>query len=84
VVSLARLAVLTRATAGGALVDDAGLRARVRSMGGADALDPVVLTTRRVDVSSTEIRTRVRDGKPIRGFVLEGVARCIETRGLYR
>jgi nicotinate-nucleotide adenylyltransferase len=84
VVSLARLAVLARATAEGALVNEAELRQRVRALGGAEALDPVVLTTRRVDVSSTEIRGRVREGKPVRGFVLEAVARCIEERGLYR
>lgn len=84
VVSLARLAVLARAAAEGALVNEAELRERVRTLGGAAALDPVVLTTRRVDVSSTEIRGRVQEGKPIRGFVLEAVARCIEERGLYR
>jgi nicotinic acid mononucleotide adenylyltransferase len=44
----------------------------------------VVLSTRRVDVSSTEIRERLRDDKSIKGFVPEGVERFIEARGLYR
>jgi nicotinic acid mononucleotide adenylyltransferase len=35
-------------------------------------------------VSSTEIRARVREGKPIRGFVTEAVARYLESSGLYR
>ena len=44
----------------------------------------VVLSTRRVDVSSTEIRDRLRKKKSIRGFVPESVERFIEARGLYR
>jgi nicotinate-nucleotide adenylyltransferase len=42
------------------------------------------LPTRRIDVSSTEIRERVRDGRPIRGFVPDQVAAYIERSGLYR
>ena len=42
------------------------------------------LPTRRVDVSSTEIRERVRTGRSIRGFVTENVAAYIERGGLYR
>jgi nicotinate-nucleotide adenylyltransferase len=42
------------------------------------------LPTRRIDVSSTEIRDRVRAGKPIRGFVPDAVASYIEDSGLYR
>ena len=42
------------------------------------------LPTRRVDVSSTEIRERVRDGKSIRGFVTDSVAAYIARGGLYR
>lgn len=42
------------------------------------------LATRRVDVSSTEIRARVRSGMSIRGFVTDSVAALIERDGLYR
>lgn len=42
------------------------------------------LATRRVDVSSTEIRARVRSGRSIRGFVTDSVAALIERDGLYR
>jgi nicotinate-nucleotide adenylyltransferase len=42
------------------------------------------LPTRRVDVSSTEIRERVRLDKPIRGFVTDEVAAYIARAGLYR
>ena len=42
------------------------------------------LPTRRVDVSSTEIRERVRARKPIRGFVTDNVAAYIARTGLYR
>ena len=44
----------------------------------------VVLPTRRVDVSSTEIRSRVRAGRSIRGFVPDAVAAYIGAAGLYR
>ena len=44
----------------------------------------VALSTRRVDVSSTEIRERLRARKSIKGFVPESVERFIEARGLYR
>lgn len=52
-----------------------------------DALDHrrvLRLPTRRVDVSSTEVRERVRAGLSIRGFVTEGVAALIERDALYR
>lgn len=39
--------------------------------------------TRRVDISSTEVRTRVLAGKSIHGFVTEAVAEYIQTAGLY-
>jgi nicotinate-nucleotide adenylyltransferase len=42
------------------------------------------LPTRRVDVSSTEIRERVQHGKSILGFVTDGVAALIAREGLYR
>jgi nicotinate-nucleotide adenylyltransferase len=44
----------------------------------------VTVSTRRVDVSSTEIRERLRAGKSIKGFVPESVERFIDARGLYR
>lgn len=40
--------------------------------------------TRRVDVSSTEVRDRVRSGRPIHGFVTDAVASFIDAAGLYR
>jgi nicotinate-nucleotide adenylyltransferase len=42
------------------------------------------VSTRRIDVSSTEIRERRRAGKSIKGFVPESVERFIDARGLYR
>jgi nicotinate-nucleotide adenylyltransferase len=42
------------------------------------------MTTRRIDVSSTEIRARVRAGKSIHGFVPPAVAAYIADAGLYR
>ena len=48
------------------------------------ALASTRLQTRRVDVSSTEIRTRSRQGLPIHGFVTDAVSRYIAAAGLYR
>ena len=45
---------------------------------------PVLLHTRRVDVSSTEVRARIAEGRAIRGFVPESVADLIRSAGLYR
>ena len=42
------------------------------------------LATRRIDVSSTEIRQRVREGKSVRGFVPDAVAEYIAAERLYR
>lgn len=44
----------------------------------------VAITSRRVDVSSTEIRARVAAGRSLRGFVPETVAAYIAAHGLYR
>jgi nicotinate-nucleotide adenylyltransferase len=68
--ALATLAVMTRS---------GGDESRPSSVEGV-----VSVSTRRVDVSSTEIRERLRFGKSIKGFVPEGVERFIEARGLYR
>ncbi|HEY4305673.1 MAG TPA: nicotinate-nucleotide adenylyltransferase [Gemmatimonadaceae bacterium] len=43
-----------------------------------------VLKTRRIDVSSTEVRQRISEGKSIRGFVPEAVAEFIAAERLYR
>lgn len=89
VVSLAHLVVLARVT--GLTDGDAtgeprlgDVRAQVRAVGGAGAAEPRVMATRRIDVSSTEIRARVKAGQPIRGFVTDAVAHYIDTHGLYR
>jgi len=43
-----------------------------------------LLSTRRIDISSTEIRERVRQKKSIRGFVPDAVAAYISAERLYR
>lgn len=80
VLSLARLVVLRRATDGGALPaaepDVAGWADPPRA--------PIRLDTRRVDVSSTEVRARARAGKSLRGFVTDAVAGYLAAARLYR
>ena len=80
VLALAQLVVLTRegdaAGSGAAAVEDIARAAGVRP--------PQYLHTRRVDVSSTEIRRRVAAGQSIRGFVPEAVDAYIVRAGLYR
>lgn len=44
----------------------------------------VAISTRQVDVSSTEIRARLGAGKSIRGFVTDAVERFVGAKGLYR
>jgi nicotinate-nucleotide adenylyltransferase len=67
--ALAQLVVLRRGT--DEPVVPAGVRARV-------------LDTRRVDVSSTEVRARLRAGRSIRGFVPAAVEAYVTAAGLYR
>ena len=42
------------------------------------------VATRRIDISATEIRARVRAGLPLRGFVTDEIAAYIAANGLYR
>ena len=70
ILSLAAIAVLVR---GGDVMPDVGLRAGVQ-----------LLETRRVDISSTELRARVADGRTIRGFVPDAVADYIAEHRLYK
>jgi nicotinate-nucleotide adenylyltransferase len=77
ILELARLAVLDRADAGAA---DAVIHTYKDVI---DRADATVVTTRRVDVSSTEIRHRVRDGLSVKGFVVESVERYIAAEKLY-
>ncbi|MFN8574599.1 MAG: nicotinate-nucleotide adenylyltransferase [Gemmatimonadaceae bacterium] len=88
IAELAQLAVLRRSDEagqasanGGDHMDDA--IAKVRAITGADRA-PTIVPTRRIDVSSTEIRDRVRAGLPLRGFITDDVARFIEASALYR
>jgi nicotinate-nucleotide adenylyltransferase len=62
------------------------MRRDVSSGGGVKTIPSgvVEVSTRRVDVSSTEVRARLKAGKSIKGFVPESVERFIEARGLYR
>lgn len=62
----------------------------LRRPAGADERRPalpngtIALATRLVDVSSTEMRERVRCGKSLHGFVPDAVAEFIEAERLYR
>lgn len=71
ILELARLAILRRPAAAG--------ETRPALPDGT-----IPLSTRLVDVSSTEIRERVRCGKSLHGFVPEPVAEFIEAERLYR
>lgn len=84
ILELARLVVMERSN--GAMEGDLAARAAAlaRAAGARAGREPLVLPTRRVDVSSTEIRARVRAGLTIRGFVPDGVAEYIAAAGLYR
>jgi len=73
ILELATLAVVTRSA--DSAVMDVGEELAGRAT-------PV--PTRRIDVSSTEIRDRVRSGLSIHGFVIDAVAEYIGAHGLYR
>lgn len=75
VLELARLVVLRRSS------DVAPLPPLMQE---APGREPIVLASRRVDVSSTEVRARVRAGLSIRGFVPDAVAAYVAEARLYR
>ena len=76
---LARLAVLERRDGEAADATEGGAGRAALERGGA-----MFLRSRRIDVSSTEVRARVRAGKSVRGFVPDAIAAYIERAGLYR
>ena len=71
IADLATIVVLVRATA----VPASALES---------SLQMTRLATRRIELSSTEIRDRVRAGRSIHGFVTDAVAAFIDAAGLYR
>lgn len=71
--SLARLVVLTRGRAGSAEPPTPALPFPVER-----------IAARRIDISATEVRSRVRAGLPLVGVVPEAVARYIAEHDLYR
>jgi nicotinate-nucleotide adenylyltransferase len=73
---LARIAVLMRA--GDAERSELKKKSEVRLPAGA-----TVVTTRRIDVSSSEIRGRAASGRSIKGFVAESVESFILAAKLY-
>ena len=71
IADLAKIVVLVRATP--------GTQSALES-----TLPMLRLATRRIELSSTEIRERVKAGRPIHGFVTDAVAAFINAAGLYR
>ena len=90
VLDLATLAVLTRRAdsdsdeiSEATQIDQQRMSARGSLLDGL-AQRSTVIPTRRVDISSTEIRDRVRSGRSIHGFVTDAVGEYITAHGLYR
>jgi nicotinate-nucleotide adenylyltransferase len=71
IAELATIVVLVRATA--------AMTSSLES-----TLPMMRLSTRRIELSSTEIRERARDGRSIHGFVTDAVSAFIDANGLYR
>jgi nicotinate-nucleotide adenylyltransferase len=76
VVELARVGVAGRP---GTAIEDA--EAMVERVGGADRMELVRMPE--LGVSSTHIRRRVAEGRPVRYLVTDGVLELIEAEGLY-
>jgi nicotinate-nucleotide adenylyltransferase len=77
VVELARLGIAARA---GTSLDDA--EAALEALGAEDRFEVVRMPE--IGVSSTRVRRRVAQGRPIRYLVPDAVVELIESRGLYR
>ena len=77
VLELARLGIAARP---GSAMDD--VDSALERLGGRDRAEVVRMPE--IGVSSTAVRERLADGRPIRYLVPEGVAELIAERGLYR
>jgi nicotinate-nucleotide adenylyltransferase len=77
VVELARLGVVPRPGVGLGAV-----RSALERLGAADRAEIIQMPL--CGASSTTVRQRAREGKPLRHLVPDGVIRLIEERGLYR
>jgi nicotinate-nucleotide adenylyltransferase len=77
VLELARLGVVPRPG-----VDDGEVRSALERLGAADRAEIIEMPL--CGASSTTVRQRVREGRPLRHLVPDGVIRLIEERGLYR
>jgi nicotinate-nucleotide adenylyltransferase len=90
VLDLATLAVLTRRPESDSdAISEATQMEQQRMSARGSLLDGLAqrstfVPTRRVDISSTEIRDRVRSGRSIHGFVTDAVGEYITAHGLYR
>jgi nicotinate-nucleotide adenylyltransferase len=84
VLELATLAVLTRRPEFGDDILELAVDPPSGVTAGELARRITLVPSRRVDVSSTEIRHRVRSGRSIHGFVTDAVAEYISSHGLYR
>ena len=90
VLELATLAVLTRRSDSmTTAADESGRESAIVEPNGSRLEAALVarsttVPTRRIDVSSTEIRNRVRSGRSVRGFVTDAVADYISSHALYR
>jgi nicotinate-nucleotide adenylyltransferase len=78
ILSLARMAVAERRG-----VKRVDVLERVASLGAAAASRVEFFELPRVDVSSSDVRRRIAEGRPIRYLVPDAVVDAIETRGLY-
>lgn len=83
IVRLARLVAIARdgAPPGRFFTDGGGKEGSTSDLAGAE---PLSLPVTRIDLSSTDLRERVRAGRSIRYLVPEDVRRLIETNRLYR
>jgi nicotinate-nucleotide adenylyltransferase len=77
VLELAKLGVVPRPG-----VEMGDVESALKVLGAADRMEIIQMPL--CGVSSTTVRKRARDGKPLRHLVPDPVARLIEERGLYR
>lgn len=84
IAEMAQVCRIVTAVRAGVAIPDLSALADVLAPDQIDRIRSLIVSTPAIDISSTEIRWRIREGRSIRFLVPDSVREFIEQRGLYK